>query len=262
MKTLFDGTSKYYAKYRAPYPQEMFEDVVAKFGLNGQGRLLDVGSGPGVLAVPLSKYFKEVVAVEVDPGMAEAGRERAHQFGVENIQWLNKSGDELNEEVGKFKLVTLGSSFHWLDRERFAKLASKILDEDGGIFITWTGQSIWNKERSVWEEKVLEVIKKYLGSERRAGDGLFKIEPEKHEEILRRAGFERLGYKKYPSAVQVVTAEDIINGQYTTSYATRRLFGDRATAYEKELTAELLKINPANVFEEQHVAGSIFAWKS
>lgn len=240
----------------------MLVDVVNKFQLNGKGRLLDIGCGPGVLAVPLSKYFDDVLAVDVDPGMIQEGKNKAEEARIKNIAWINKSADELDKTIGIFKLITLGASFHWLDREKFAKLAFDILSTDGGIFIAWTGHSIWNKKRSQWEEKVLEIIKKYLGEERRAGDSVFQSRSDKHEDILKDAGFKRIEFGKYPSVTQIVTVDDIIKGQYTTSYAAKNLFGDKASDFEKELTNELLKINPNNKFEESHIAGSIFAWKN
>lgn len=136
------------------------------------------------------------------------------------------------------------------------------MSDDGGMFISWTGHSIWNKERSVWEDKVLEIIKKYLGEKRRSGNGFFERPAENSQDILRRAGFKRIEFNKnYPSSVQVMTVEDIIKGQYTTSYAAKNLFGDLANEFEKELTEELLKINPDNKFEETHVAKALYIWK-
>ncbi len=262
MKTLFEGTSKYYAKYRPSYPPEMLEDVVKKFNLNGKGKLLDVGCGPGILSIPLSKHFEEVLTVDVDPGMIQEGKNAAEKMKIKNILWLNKSADNLDKTIGTFKLITFGASFHWLDREKFAKLAYSILPEDGGIFIAWTGHSIWNKKRNNWEEKVLEIIKKYLGNERKAGNGFYQKTADKHEDILKKSGFLKIELKNYPSAPKTDTASDIIKAQYTTSYAAKNLFGDNAQNFEKEVTQELLKINPNNKFLETHVAGSIYAWKN
>jgi ubiquinone/menaquinone biosynthesis C-methylase UbiE len=261
MNTLFEGTSEYYSQYRPEYPQAMFEDIVTKYNLGESGRLLDIGCGPGVLAIPLSKYFEEVVAVDIDSGMIKEGKERADALGINNIKWLTKSADELESKIGIFKLITLGASFHWLNRPRFCNLAFKILSDDGGMFLSWTGHSIWNKERNVWEEKVLEIIKKYLGDKRRAGNGVFEVQTDKNEDTIKNAGFSRIEFKRYPSDVRMVTVEDIIKGQYTTSYAAKNLFGDRAGEFEKELSMELLKINPDNQFEEVHSARGLYVWK-
>ena len=182
MQTLFEGTSEYYDQYRPKYPAGMFSDMVSKFNLTSKDKVLDIGCGPGVLTIPLNKYVKEVVAVDIDPGMIKAGQELAEQAKIKNIQWVLKSADDLDENIGTFKLITFGASFHWLDREKFLILAFKTLTDDGGIFITWSGHSIWNKDRTGWEEKTLEIIKKYLGNKRRAGDGIYQAPKDKHED--------------------------------------------------------------------------------
>lgn len=261
MKTLFEGTSEYYAKYRPSYPPKMFSNIVEKFHLDGKGKLLDIGCGPGVLTVPLSKYFEEVVAVDIDPGMIQAGKKSAKEAGAQNIKWINKSADDLDGTIGSFKLITFGTSFHWINRKKLADLAGKILSGGGGILITWTGHSIWNKRQNAWEEKVLEIVKKYLGERRRAGDGFYQEPKEKYEDILKKAGFRKIERKNYPSPTKTVTSDEIIKAQYTTAYAAKRLFGNRAQDFENELTRELLKINPEDKFEETHVSGAIFAWK-
>ncbi|MFA5871570.1 MAG: class I SAM-dependent methyltransferase [Parcubacteria group bacterium] len=262
MKTLFEGTSEYYAQYRPSYPDKMFSDIVDKFHLDGRGRLLDIGCGPGVLTVPLSKYFEEVIAVDIDSGMIKKGKRMAKEAGIQNIKWINKSADDLDDTIGSFKLITFGASFHWINREKFANLANIILLDDGGIVVAWTGYSIWKKQRNIWKNKVLEIIKKYLGEERRAGNGLYTEPPGKHEDILKKAGFKNIEYLKYPSAVQIISSQDIIKQQYTTSYAAKKLFGNKAANFEKELIQELLKINPEDKFKETHVSGAIFARKN
>lgn len=50
---LFEGTAWHYARYRPGYPEVFFDDLIRRFGLDGTGRLLDLGCGTGQLTVPL-----------------------------------------------------------------------------------------------------------------------------------------------------------------------------------------------------------------
>ncbi len=43
---LYQGTSEYYDRYRLPYPEAMIEDLIARTGVSGQGRLLDLARKP------------------------------------------------------------------------------------------------------------------------------------------------------------------------------------------------------------------------
>lgn len=53
---LFASTANYYATYRPDYPAELYEVARAAFGLRGapRGTLLDLGTGPGFIAVALT----------------------------------------------------------------------------------------------------------------------------------------------------------------------------------------------------------------
>jgi SAM-dependent methyltransferase len=46
---LYQGTAEYYDRYRLPYPQALIEDLIARTGVCGQGRLLDLACGTGRL---------------------------------------------------------------------------------------------------------------------------------------------------------------------------------------------------------------------
>ena len=47
----FAGTATYYARYRVPYPAALLQDLLARAGLTGAGRLLDLPCGPGRIAL-------------------------------------------------------------------------------------------------------------------------------------------------------------------------------------------------------------------
>jgi SAM-dependent methyltransferase len=73
---LYEGSAPYYACGRVPYPPELAETLRAELRLDGTGRLLDVGCGPGSLALLLAPFFAEVVGLDPDPRMiAEVDRE-------------------------------------------------------------------------------------------------------------------------------------------------------------------------------------------
>ena len=53
-ETLFAGAARYYAVGRAAYPPELAEKLVAALHLDGTGLLVDVGCGPGSIALQLA----------------------------------------------------------------------------------------------------------------------------------------------------------------------------------------------------------------
>jgi tRNA/tmRNA/rRNA uracil-C5-methylase (TrmA/RlmC/RlmD family) len=58
---IFKSTGWYYARYRPGHPEALFGCIRRAFHLDSSRRLLDLGCGTGQLALPLAKYFEEVI---------------------------------------------------------------------------------------------------------------------------------------------------------------------------------------------------------
>ncbi|WP_147821879.1 class I SAM-dependent methyltransferase [Salidesulfovibrio onnuriiensis] len=69
------------------------EAILEKIGIDAETTILDIGCGPGNLAIPLAKQAKSVTALDPSAGMLEQLRENAHRQGVTNIRCINKDWD-------------------------------------------------------------------------------------------------------------------------------------------------------------------------
>jgi hypothetical protein len=54
---VFEGTARYYAKYRPSYPQQSFNNIVNNLHLNGTGKLLDLGLRDGLVGNSADAIF-------------------------------------------------------------------------------------------------------------------------------------------------------------------------------------------------------------
>src|ERR1700722_9720572 len=91
----FEGTAEYYAVGRPPYSAQLADTLARELSLDGAGHLLDVGSGPGVLVLPLARLFGQVTALDPEAGMLEAGRRRCQQAGVANVRWVQGGAEDI-----------------------------------------------------------------------------------------------------------------------------------------------------------------------
>jgi hypothetical protein len=64
--TQFSGTARYYLRGRPPYSAQLYEVLKRELALDGTGRLLDIGSGPGTLGVQLAGLFEHLTLLEPD----------------------------------------------------------------------------------------------------------------------------------------------------------------------------------------------------
>src|ERR1700722_6043197 len=76
------STVAYYESARPPYGAAFFAAVALELGFDRSQRLLDVGAGPGILAIAFAPFCREVVGIDPEPGMVEAARAAAERAGV------------------------------------------------------------------------------------------------------------------------------------------------------------------------------------
>src|SRR4051812_24263355 len=132
--SLYRGSAAYYARGRVPYAPGYAARLADELGLDGRGRLLDVGCGPGVAALALAPYFAAVVGIDPDADMLAEARGRAAHLGVRNASWTETRAESLPAGLGSFRVMVFAQSFHWIDRERVAAAAFGMIGS-GGYFV-------------------------------------------------------------------------------------------------------------------------------
>jgi SAM-dependent methyltransferase len=75
----FASTVEFYARYREPYPPEFFQKVAEQIGLRGDETLLDVGCGPGMLAIGFAPFVGSCTGLDPEPLMIAAARSAARR---------------------------------------------------------------------------------------------------------------------------------------------------------------------------------------
>ena len=104
--TLYAGAASYYARGRVAYPQALADLLAAELGLDGSGRLLDVGCGPGSLTLLLAPLVSEAIGVDADPDMIAEAEGLAAQAALRNVRWQVLRAEDLPAGLGLFRLVT------------------------------------------------------------------------------------------------------------------------------------------------------------
>jgi ubiquinone/menaquinone biosynthesis C-methylase UbiE len=256
---LFSEAAKYYARYRPGYPEAFFNKVGQEYKLDGAGRLLDLGCGTGQLAIPFASSFTEVVGIDSEGAMITQAETQALNRGVMNIKWLKERAediDSIREKLGTFKLATIGSAFHWMDQDKTLSNLDQVVDVEGGVVIV-KNPTLWYKPNA-WQEIVLRIVKKYLGEERRAGDGKYVKHGKSFEDSLLSSPFNNVEKHSFPFQ-RTWRIEGITGYLYSTSFCSPRLLGEDRRAFERDLGGALLDFNPNGAFVENNETTALFA---
>ncbi|MGO4127766.1 trans-aconitate 2-methyltransferase [Inquilinus sp. YAF38] len=210
---------------RPPYAPELYAFLLGQVA--GRGRALDLGCGPGKVAIVLADHFAEVVALDPSAAMIDAGRAAdAGRHG--GIAWTCDTAEAYRTDRG-FDLVTAGTSIHWLDHQAvFPKLAgwTGTLAVIGGDepAVAPCGDEAWTAFLARWLARV-------GGRYDPAGAA---AEAGRHE-----AWMDIAGRKEFSFTVRQGLAE-FIRGQHSRATWSRAVMGEAlATEFDRELEALL-----------------------
>ncbi|MEV6930384.1 class I SAM-dependent methyltransferase [Dactylosporangium sp. NPDC051485] len=105
----FAGAAVHYRYGRPGYSPQLEKLLTQELDLDGSGRLLDVGCGPGSLTVRLAHLFEEAVGLDPDAAMLAEGRRAAERQGIADIVWVQAQAEQLPEATpGPYRVVTFG----------------------------------------------------------------------------------------------------------------------------------------------------------
>ncbi|MEH2514225.1 SAM-dependent methyltransferase [Nitrobacteraceae bacterium AZCC 1564] len=159
----FASTVELYEKFRPPYPVEFFRGVAQKLNLSKQHALIDLGTGPGLLALGFAPYVGRVTGVDPESAMLAAARAGAQRAG-HTLTLIGGRAEDLPESVGRFDLVTIGRALHWMDKDALGALLERLVEPQGSVavcasFSARDGSNAWldeyNTARCAWSDKKL-----------------------------------------------------------------------------------------------------------
>jgi SAM-dependent methyltransferase len=268
--TLYQGSAAYYERGRLPYPAGLAEACAGVLGLDRTGRLLDVGCGPGIIALRLARLFEQVVGLDADADMLAQAARRAFDLGVANARWVHALAEDLPLDLGTFRVATFAQSFHWMDRERVAAAVRDML-EPGGAFVQVSARTDASPEPSERlahpfppRAAIEQVVLRHLGPVRRAGQGLLRHGlPGDEAAVLRHAGFGEPEIVRVPGGEVVErSADDVIAALYSNSAYAPHLFGARLAEFEAEIRLLLAEASPSGQFAEQTGDAELRVWRT
>ncbi len=242
----FRSTVPFYQRYRLGYPDSLIKRVNALVGLAPGDPVMDLGCGTGLLAVPFARLGMKVTAVDPEPEMLEATREAARLAGVV-LDIRQGSSYELPTGAGPFRLVTMGRSFHWMDREATLAALEGIVAPNGSL--AFFDDDHPNTKENVWRRRLRDIGVKYGRNESPHLVAARREDFRSHHSLLLDSAFSRLqGLSEF--VVREMTAEEIVGLAFSLSTSSQEKLGEKTQAFEADLRAALAELSPQGRFEE------------
>jgi len=152
--TSFGAIAPKYNIARRGYASEAI--LFALDGIKSSDRVLDLASGPGLLASQVLQTLPglQVVALDLDQRMLDQIRAQGRLSGVAPIQ---ARAEGLPFKNGSFDLVMIGTGYHWFERSDTDPEIARILRPGGRVVALWDSidksvaplpmSKLWNSAR-------------------------------------------------------------------------------------------------------------------
>ena len=231
----FASTAELYEQFRPPYPPEFFRAVAERLQLSKQHALIDLGTGPGVLAIGFAPYVGQVTAVDPEPAMLAVARRAIARAG-HAVRLIEGRAEDLPADVGPFDLVTIGRALHWMEQRALGPMFERLVKPEGAIVVCASFSAPGN--RNAWLDAYNTARRRWsdegLWSESRQGE-------RAHRDLaaaLEGTGFQ-VGEKIRVETTHQVSVSDLAQRVLTFSSSSPAALGDRVDAMLADIEARL-----------------------
>lgn len=216
-------TAEFYARFRQPYPEEIFDQLREAFALTGDDTVLDLGCGTGLTTLPMAGRAGTVIGMDPEPDMLHIAREAALRAGAENVSWVLGADTDLPALAaalgprsgggGALSLLTIGQALHMMDARAVFSAAAPMLRPGGGVAVLSNGSPLWRLDEP-WSRALREFLTDYLGRPPAGSCGTSAEDRERYAARLRAAGYHGVRELAH-SATYRLSVEQLVGGTYS-----------------------------------------------
>ena len=124
-----------YARGRPDYPEQVYDVLQGRCGLNSGSEVLEIGPGTGLVTRRLLAQGAKVVAVEPDAGMAKF---LTRTLAGPHLEVLGGTFEQAALRGAAFDLAVAATSFHWVDQASGLPKLGQSVRPGGWVALWWT----------------------------------------------------------------------------------------------------------------------------
>jgi SAM-dependent methyltransferase len=237
----FRSTVPHYVAGRPNYAPSLISIVKEHLHLTDRHRLLDLGCGPGWLAIAFAPFVGTVIAVDPEPTMLKAAHDAAVEAGV-HIELVEGSSYDLGSHLGRYHVVTIGRAFHWMDRADTLRELDALIEPDGALIL-------FNDVRpdvpeNIWYKPYAELVDRYASR-----DACIPPDRLRHEAVLLDSSFNRL-VRVGVIERREVPVERLVDRALSMSTSSPEQLGPLSDRLAQELLTQMSQFAPSGAVVE------------
>ena len=154
--TRFSDRVDDYIKYRPGYPPELLRVLTDRCALGPKSVIADIGSGPGNLARLFLENGNQVLAIEPNAEMRNAGQQLLgtyHQYHS-----VEGSAEDTRLAGSSADFITAAQAFHWFDWPRAKTEFKRVLRSRGWVVLVWNDRRV---ESSPFQKDYEQLLVRY-----------------------------------------------------------------------------------------------------
>ncbi|MBN2109491.1 MAG: class I SAM-dependent methyltransferase [Methanosarcinaceae archaeon] len=133
--------------------QKRAKETIRDLNITPESKVLDIGAGPGSLAIPLSEKVENITAVEPSKGMVEVLEENMTEYGCDNINIIRKRWEDIdleNDLEGPYDAIIASFSLGMPDIRKAIEDMQAV--SSGYIYLYWfAGERSWDTySKEIW----------------------------------------------------------------------------------------------------------------
>lgn len=134
-RTTFDQVADLYEETCSAYPEELVDDVLRLSRIPADGRILEIGCGPGNATVLFARRGYRILGIELGEHLAALAVKNCRAYP--GVQILNMAFEDWKLEEGAFDLAVAADAFHWIPPKVGYPKVARALKDSGSAAFFW-----------------------------------------------------------------------------------------------------------------------------
>ncbi|WP_373542231.1 class I SAM-dependent methyltransferase [Chamaesiphon sp.] len=131
----YNAVAATYDRVRPKYSVQLLDRVVEVAKIPGNGKILEVGCGPGTATISLAQRGFSVVALEPSVEASEIARQQTAVYP--HVEIINSNFEEWEPADRSFDAIIAATSWHWVAPADKHLKAASLLKAGGKLILLW-----------------------------------------------------------------------------------------------------------------------------